>query len=195
MGKKSKKKKKAAKSAKHKDPNRKKIFKFLFLIIGLGTILLGVTSTDWFMEIVQPVLAGYAKVSSIIINIFGENTNASLDYITSSEFSLKVKKGCDAIAPIILLAVAILAFPSKNMNKWKGVLVGTLALVILNTIRIISLYFAGKYLTKTVFDFIHTELWQILFIICTLLIWLFWMKWSISKNEETLSLSLVSKKS
>jgi len=195
MGKKSKKKNKAAKSVKHKDPNRKKIFKFLFLIIGLGTILLGVTSTDWFMEIAQPVLAGYAKVSSVIINIFGESTQANLDYITSSEFSLKVKKGCDAIAPIILLAVAILAFPSKNMNKWKGVLVGTLALVILNTIRIISLYFAGKYLTKSVFDFIHTELWQILFIICTLLIWLFWMKWSISKNEETLSLSLVSKKS
>lgn len=149
------------------------VFTILFLVL---------TNQAWFETLSAPVLAAYATISSGILNLLGQGTSASAENISSSAFSLQVKKGCDAIAPMILYVVSILAFPITMKWKWKGVLYGILALAGMNIIRIVTLYFFGAYTSPAIFDIMHVDVWQILFIAFTVFLWLYWMRWAFTKE-------------
>jgi len=102
----------------------------------------------------------------------------------TDDFTMSIKKGCDAIAPMILFSMSILAFPVTLKYKWKSILTGIVALAVLNIIRICSLYFIGKGGAKNMFDIMHEDVWPIVFIIFTLFLWLLWMKSVFSKTPN-----------
>lgn len=175
-----------------KDPSShksgmKKFFSPMYLYSGFvilfSILLFTITSQEAFNVISNPINAGYAKISSILINVFGESTAVNKEIISSPRFSLAVKKGCDAIAPMILLFMAIIAFPTKFKWKVPGVVVGISALVTLNIIRIVSLYFIGANFSTKVFDIMHIDIWQILFLVFTVFLWLMWMNWMRGKMD------------
>jgi exosortase/archaeosortase family protein len=140
---------------------------------------------DWFVPISDFILNIYAKISSGILNILGQETSANNGNISSSAFAISVKKGCDAIAPMILYSFAIIFFPVNYKLKLKGIGIGIALLFVLNIIRIVSLYLIGKYANKTIFDIMHVDVWQIFFIIITVFIWVQWLKTSFqSKATE-----------
>ena len=134
---------------------------------------------DFFLRFSEPLLEVYAAISSGVLNIIGQGTNATGDVISSSNFSIAIKKGCDAIAPMALYIVAVLAFPIPFKYKWPGVLLGIIALFALNILRIVY--------ARGFFDFAHIQFWQVIFIILTVLTWLYWMNWAngkIAKHAE-----------
>lgn len=153
-----------------------------FVII-FSILLFTITSQESFDVISKPINHAYAKISSSIINITGEGTEVIEEKITSPHFSMLVKKGCDAIAPMILLFMTIIAFPTKFNYKIPGIVIGILALAVLNIIRIISLYFIGKHCSTEVFDIMHIDIWQIFFIAFTVFLWLAWMNWMRKKMD------------
>lgn len=153
-------------------------------VILFSILLFTLTSQDAFSVISNPINNGYAKISSLLINMFGESTVVSNEIISSKFFSLAVKKGCDAIAPMILLFMSIIAFPTKFKWKVPGVILGIASLVILNIIRIVSLYFIGKHFSPKVFDIMHIDIWQILFLVFTVFLWLMWMNWMRNKMQS-----------
>jgi len=161
---------------------KKSLIHYTVFVIGFTIFFLVLTNQAWFETVAAPILAGYAKISSIILNLFGMGTTSTAENINSGPYSLQIKKGCDAIAPMILYMVSILAFPISMKWKWKGVLYGILALAVLNIIRIVTLYFFGRYTSEKVFDIMHVDVWQILFIAFTVFAWLFWMRWAFDKE-------------
>ena len=112
-----------------------------------------------------------ASISGFILNLFGQHTFTSGSFITSSVFSINVKRGCDAVEPMALFAAALLAFPSSIKNKIKGLLIGISILFVLNIIRIVSLFLTGIYY-PSVFEIMHIEVWQFLFILFALGLWI-----------------------
>lgn len=180
---------KSAKKSKKRDLSKKSSQNRTMLIyyasvLGFAFAYHLISNQDWFMSMAKPVFMGYASICSFLLNIFGENTVAQGIDITSTAFSLTIKEGCDAITPIILFSMAIIAFPISFKLKWPGLGVGILALFLLNIVRIITLYYVGKHCSQEFFDFMHIDVWQILFLILTVFAWLIWMRWALITKAQ-----------
>lgn len=132
--------------------------------------------TSFFTEHFQPaVVTVNARISSAILNLFGEATSASGPMIASEAATISVKRGCDALVPIFLYISAVLAFPASWRSKLFGILWGVLFLFVLNIVRIISLFWIQLY-KPAIFDMMHLEVWQVLFIILGIAAWGVWMQ-------------------
>jgi exosortase/archaeosortase family protein len=160
-----------------RDKWKKNKTSYLFIgsILIFGIFSFWVTSRPFFETISQPILNTYAEISNGILKLLGQGTKSNAENIYSSDFSIQIKKGCDAIAPMILYTLSILFFPVAFKHKPKGILVGLVLLFVLNIIRIVSLYLTGKYI-HVLFDIMHTDIWQIIFIVFTLYLWLMWLR-------------------
>ena len=155
--------------------DKRKLYIFIAGVFIFSIFSFWITSQEFFLSIVQPLLNLYTYLSSKILNIFGYNTAARAEYLSGPGISLEVKKGCDAIAPMLLLVLSISFFPAPFKTKPKAILVGIGLLFLLNLVRIISLYLVKQYV-PSIFDFMHTDIWQIVFIVFTLFLWLRWLK-------------------
>lgn len=119
--------------------------------------------------------AAYAFLGSKILNIFHQQTTSFHDAVNSPFFAIKINRGCDAIEATALFVAALLAFPAKWNNKMTGIIKGVFLIFCLNLIRIVSLFLVGRYHPQY-FDFVHVEVWQIIFIIFSLGLWMNWAK-------------------
>jgi len=142
------------------------IFTILFYLI---------TDADWFDKVRAPLITAYTYFSSFFLSIFGFGTYSSGSILSNGDFSVDVQEGCDAVVPTILFMTAVLVFPTSWKHKFKGLLYGVPALFAINLIRIISLFLIGLYIPK-LFDFMHVEFWQAVFILATVLIFIFWLR-------------------
>jgi len=150
----------------------------LLKFFGLMCIFYALWITPFFQQyVVANVAIFYAQISTLFLSIFQLPVKAVGDSLTSVDFSMSIKNGCDAIEAIAILLCAMAIYPSSWKNKSIGLLVGLVLLVILNIIRIISLYFIGVYI-PSLFEVMHVSVWQVLFIAFPVLIILRWINWT-----------------
>ena len=119
--------------------------------------------------------------------------------VSSNRYRLVIERGCDAIEPSALFVSGVLAFPlaalrrrSENVRsrttvwqktrtaftlKLPGILIGTVCLMLLNLVRVVSLFYVGVY-WQSAFDVIHVDVWQSLFIVLAILFWVLWAVWA-----------------
>ena len=169
---------KANKSVQPSEWNERKpvlIFAGSFLLICLGFYL--ITNMAWFSSFRAPILAVYSSISAVFLNILGYGVTATGELLSSNAFSVSIEEGCDAIAPAILYAVSVAIFPIAWKARWKGLLFGLLAIFVLNIIRIVTLFLTGIYV-PSLFEFMHVDFWQAIFIVFTVGIWIYWMRWA-----------------
>ena len=67
--------------------------------------------------------------------------------------------------------------PSAFRRKLPGLFIGTLVLLAVNLVRIVSLFLTGVYYPKA-FDAMHADVWQILFILLAIVFWALWVQWA-----------------
>jgi len=91
-------------------------------------------------------------------------------------FSVSIEAGCNGIEATIVLIAGVLAFPSGWMQKVWGIVAGFVAVQAVNLLRIVSLYYIGKW-NMAAFEFAHLYLWQALIMLDVLLVWLLWVTW------------------
>lgn len=120
-----------------------------------------------------------AKASVVVLNLFGDDAVARGTSITSSRYSVSIERGCEAIQVSMFFIIAVLAWPLPVSMRRRslGLLVGTLLLMIMNLVRIVSLYYTGVYF-PTAFDVVHLEVWQPAFIVLALFFWVIWIWWA-----------------
>jgi len=119
-----------------------------------------------------------ADASAAILRLFGTPARADGISVRAAEpsFGLTVAQGCDAIQPAILFLCAVLASPVLFRSKWPGILVGVPLLLLLNQVRIVTLFYIGAY-HNDLFEIMHIDVWQALFIALALFFWLTWASW------------------
>ena len=154
----------------------------VFQFVGLFAILLALFYACTFLRVMDKrVLPGYMKLnaqaSAVILSVFGEGAIARGTSVSSPRYSVDIRHGCDAIEPSALFIAAVLAFPATLRSKLPGLLAGTVALAVINLVRIVTLFYTGIYWPK-LFQFMHVDVWQPVFILLALLMWVIWAMWA-----------------
>ena len=161
------------KSWKAKNPIPAYLGLFIFFMAVFNLIRYTKFFEQW---IYAPLVTANAHISSWILNIFGQETHADLNSIYSEPFDLSIAAGCDALTPITIFASVVLAFPATTKQKLTGAGLGIAFLLIINLVRIVALYFVGRYYHDW-FEFMHVEFFQFLFILLGLICCGVWLKW------------------
>ncbi len=125
---------------------------------------------DWYMNL-------NARVSAWVLRVFGERATADGTDISSPRYGLSLKRGCDAIQASAFFVFVVLASPlaSSVRSRIPAILVGTAVLLCINLVRIISLYYTGVWYPN-LFEMMHVEVWQALFIFLPLVFWIVWVR-------------------
>ena len=150
----------------------------LFFILTVGIVMViyySITGTQWFRQDMLPsYLQILARITSALLNIMGEKVSIIRTVVQSPSFSMDIAYGCDALEPMTLFSVVVLCFPAKIYGRILGVITGVCLLFTLNIIRLLSLYYAGTY-SQELFELFHIEIWQPVFIICALVMFLLYV--------------------
>jgi len=160
------------------------IYTYCIGFILLVGVFAWIQNTDTFKNSIDPILNLYASISSALLNILGQGTQAVQQTVSSQAFSVNIKQGCDAIAPMMLYLSAVVLYPISFKYKWQGLIGGIAVLFVLNIIRIVTLYLSGVYGSLAFFDFMHIEFWQVLYIILTVIVWIIWIRWANQRSTR-----------
>jgi len=164
--------------------SRSPLLKFVGFFLAFMLIFYIIYTTEWFQEgPLSAIMNIDAKISSFLLNIFGMGTTAIGDTVSSSRFSVDIESGCDGIEAIAIFAGAVAAYPKPAKFKYKGIILGTIFLLFMNIFRIMTLFFTGVYRPK-LFDLMHVEVWQVIFIALAIACWLIWIQSVIKRERE-----------
>lgn len=165
---------------------RKPVLRFAGLFLLSCIIFYAISGMEWFDVIRSPLLKFFAFVSAGILSIFSSDVSAQGETLSSPRFAVEIREGCDAIAPTVLYCLSVLFYPVSWDRRLKGIGIGMLLLMLLNVIRIVSLYITGVH-APSWFEFMHVDFWQVAFILLTVLMWIYWMRWAVGAKSTTVS--------
>jgi exosortase H (IPTLxxWG-CTERM-specific) len=126
-------------------------------------------------NVVVPFTSIVASASKLVINIFGAAASVQDNCLSTSGFSINIVDGCNGIYAIAILISGVLAFPASWKHKLWGILLGTLAIFLLNLIRVISLFYLGQHY-PSLFEGVHVYVWQPIIIVWAIVVWDFWSR-------------------
>lgn len=156
---------------------RRGVLVFLTKLVALMAVAYGLTIVPWFQHTAFPAYLRFnAVIAEFVLNAIGEDVHRKDFSISSAQFALQVQRGCDAAEPTMLFIAAVLAFPAGWRQRSLGIVVGIIALLGLNIVRIVSLFLIGAHAPR-LFDSAHVEIWQTAFIMLTTLLWTTWAWW------------------
>jgi len=94
---------------------------------------------------------------------------------THTHFAVAIRSGCNGVEATIVLIAAIFATVAPRKHKIWGLVLGFLAVQILNIVRVITLFYLGQW-DYTAFQWAHLYIWQVLIILDILIVWLVWLR-------------------
>lgn len=161
---------------------RRPVLRFVLLFVVLMAGFYVATSMSWYRHGVFPMYLNLnANVSAMTLRWLGEDARALDVNVRSPRMALSIRAGCDAIEPTMMFTAAILAFPAAWKAKLIGVLIGTPLLLLLNLLRILSLYYIGIHAPNW-FETAHVDVWQPAYILIALFGWIAWVMWAARKK-------------
>jgi exosortase H (IPTLxxWG-CTERM-specific) len=129
----------------------------------------------WCNRLLYDYLLANAWVANAILQHMGQATTVTGVTIRSAQFAIAVRRGCDAIEPAWFFAAAVLAFPIRTRGKTLALVAGISLILLLNLVRIVSLYFIGLRM-PAFFPTAHLEVWPAVFMVVVLLLWAAWIR-------------------
>lgn len=156
---------------------RAKTLRFVVIFLALVAAYYAFSVTGPFMRLMEPYLQFNAWLTAAFLRVFEPGIKQSGNIVGSPRFAVQIERGCDAVDPTMIFAAAVLAFPVPARRKWRGLLIGCAALLALNLVRILSLYYIGVHLPRF-FDVMHHDVWQGFFIFLGFIFWMAWANWA-----------------
>jgi exosortase H (IPTLxxWG-CTERM-specific) len=123
--------------------------------------------------VIVPFTEVVASGSAVVLRVVESGVEAVGTVIRSSRFALDVQNGCNGIEAVILLAAAILAFPATLRSRLIGLTVASVAIELVNLVRLSSLFWLGEHYRR-IFDFFHVAVWQSLVILAAISMFVLW---------------------
>ena len=101
------------------------------------------------------------------------------------EFRFRVVPDCGAIPSTAIFCAAILAFPTRWWRKLFGIAIGVPILYGVNIFRLTCLGVVGAYTNGGQwFDFAHKFVWQGLYIVFVVAVWMAWVEFVVRRKES-----------
>lgn len=154
------------------------MLRFFLIFVGIQLTLFAAELTPPVQEyFVVPFTEGIAALSVSLVTLFDDSVVAIGKVIRSLDngFAVSIEAGCNGVEAMIVLAAAIFAFPAPWKRKVIGFVIGTLAIQLLNIVRIISLFYIGQW-NLTIFEWAHLYIWQALIMLDVLTVFLIWLR-------------------
>lgn len=149
--------------------------RFLATFAVTGVLLTALVESDRFgRPLHAPLTRWLALVASACLRVLGPSSH-SASLVVYAGFTLEIVPACDGLLPSALFAAAVLAYPSRWIDKGKGLLFGLPAIALVNLGRLTSLMVVGAR-RPDLFEAVHIYAWQALIIAATLLLWLLWVE-------------------
>jgi exosortase H (IPTLxxWG-CTERM-specific) len=155
-------------------PSRRR--EILFLVVFL--VLLGASFTAISLQpvndrVIEPFTAGIARVSGATLNLMGQGITMRGTIIENHRFAVNIRNGCNGVETMLIFISAVLAFPAPWAARGIGLVLGILAIQVVNLVRVVALFLTGAYFPR-LFDASHTVVWQTVVILFGVLLWIFW---------------------
>ena len=152
--------------------------RFFAVFVVLLVVMFTAELTPWAQQFfVVPWTNALASIATSIVTVFDGNVIASGKVIRSlsNGFAVSIEAGCNGVEATLVLCAAILAFPAPWRHKVVGMLIGIVAVQLLNVVRVISLFYIGQW-DFAVFEWAHQYVWQALIMLDVLVVWLIWVR-------------------
>lgn len=149
----------------------------IFLLVLLGLFLVELTPPVQRL-IVLPWTGLLASASAFLVRLVDPNvlSHGSVLQDMRSGAGISIEAGCNGVEACIMLAAALFAYPAALRARMTGLLVGSVAIQLVNLVRIISLFYLVQW-SVPAFEFAHLYLWQALIMLDVLVVWLVWLRW------------------
>jgi exosortase H (IPTLxxWG-CTERM-specific) len=141
-------------------------------------------------HVVLPFTSQLAKLSAALILPFDNTVAASGKVLqfTDTGFAVSIESGCNGIEATIVLIAAVIAFPASWRSRFTAIVLGFLAIQLMNLLRIISLFYLGNWNTE-IFTWIHLYLWPVLIMLDVLLVFIVYLRYLSGRNAKLESAS------
>ncbi|PIE01099.1 MAG: exosortase H [Thiothrix nivea] len=156
---------------------------FIVVLLVLFTLELLGPVQDY---VVQPFTQGLAALSAMLVQTFDSQVTAHGIIIQSlkNDAAVAIQPGCNGIEAMICLTAAVLAYPSTWYERFFGLVVGYLAIQVLNIVRIISLFYLLQWNAQW-FEWAHLYAWQALIFLDVLIVFVLWIRWLPSRGKAS----------
>jgi exosortase H (IPTLxxWG-CTERM-specific) len=147
-----------------------------FLVVFLVLLAASFTLISWQPVndgVIVPFTAGVATVSGWTLDLLGQQVTMSGTVIRSPRFAVNIENGCNGVETMLIFLSAVLAFPAPWRSRLLGVVIGMVAIQLVNLVRVVALFLTGAYLPD-LFNASHTVVWQTVVILCGVLLWILW---------------------
>ena len=139
-----------------------------------GLMLLALQLTP--LDVIQKAAEATASASVFFWRAFSVPLVKSGFMLNLLGFQMEVTLECTAAHYIVIMAGAVLAYPSHTFRyKAAGLLALIPSIILLNLVRIGLLGLVGHYASRF-FPVVHTILWQGLFALSVLVLWIVWVR-------------------
>ncbi len=94
---------------------------------------------------------------------------------------------CGAIEVMAIFLAAVIAFPTRWWKRLLGLLVGLPVMYFVNVFRLSCLAVVGALDTtkdRWVFDFAHHYVWQTIYIVFVVAVWLLWIEYVVKGRKR-----------
>jgi archaeosortase B (VPXXXP-CTERM-specific) len=115
-----------------------------------------------------------ASILGFLLRIFGVDATVTGDLVMMDPSPFRIIDECTAMFGSIVYISCVLAYPTDPKKKIVGIALGIPCLYAINMVRLIVLAFVSIF-SPDMFEFVHTYLWQTIFIIFVIVIWLIWV--------------------
>jgi exosortase H (IPTLxxWG-CTERM-specific) len=151
------------------------VFVFAAVLVGLFTLeMLDPVQA----AVIQPFTGWLATISAAIIMPFDDAVIASGRIIehTTAQFAVSIESGCNGVEATIVLIAGVVAFPASWTQRLAAILLGFLAIQVLNLARIISLFYLGQW-NLDIFTWTHLYLWPVLIMLDVLVVFAVYLRY------------------
>lgn len=125
-------------------------------------------------EVINPLAIWLTGWIEAVLVLMGNEISRSGTVLASQDFAMEIYYKCTGVYQAAGLLAGILASPVSNSRKLRGSVLTIGALCSLNTVRIISIFYAGI-LAPGVVPVFHGVFWEGLMIAAAFGLWLYWL--------------------
>lgn len=147
------------------------IFILTFLILISTFFILYYSTLNYFAFLKTDI----ADALAFSLTILGIGSTVQGEDVLLSSFSLKIVEECTAVFASLIYVSCVLAYPTSLKNKLVGIGFGIPVIQIVNLARLVVLSLTGLYYPG-IFEFVHAYIWQSIFVIFIIAIWLIWLE-------------------
>lgn len=149
---------------------------FIVKFVGVLVILHALTLLPVFDRVLPFYLHAVASVAAALAHCFHDAATVTGATLHSPAYAVTVAPSCSAVGLACYIGAAVIAFPSPWRAKISGFFLGVCFVVVLNVLRVTSLYLVGVH-ARSAFEVAHDDVWAVLLIMATTLFVAGWIAW------------------